>query len=276
MNSIKISKPEAISYMVHIVLFILAEIFCIISNIKCFAKREFRSEIPLIIVYVSLHLLLILSTMFFIFTVFNFENATVRSVIGYFVLLPKDIFILTLTWRILDTVAEWDEDDTSLRIAIKLVWVILIGHVIGFVCIFCVGYETFIKGKEDYERAGIYCSLAIGVISILYIFACVKAIRFWKNTSDEKPAGYLKWLFITMLYMILSLAIRIIINIGQVTNLQNSIKEINIIFYLIYISTMFTTTNLIPPILMSYCLLVMASEYTSQNATNSEDLNDYS
>ena len=258
--------------MVTVALFGMIEIFCIITNIKCFRSSINRCEPVLIIVFLTIHLSLIMViTMLFLGYVSGSEKALL--VLNFIAILAKDCFVFTLAWRILTVVQMLDEDNKLPGIMIKVIWGLMSLHTIclAVISFFVCDLKTALSACNSQV---IYQDSTIVIIGIIYGYACFNSIWILKSSNEKNESGYIKWLIITMLYMIIGMAIRIISNIGEIFEVQNKLNNISRIYLRIYMAIMYNTTIMIPCLFMCICLYKMAFESNEETGNNDSKYTD--
>lgn len=273
MNTGMTFESNHILSLIYCLVFLAAELFCIYINVKCFKFRELRREPYLIILFLTLHLTLIFSFLIHISSTPFCNNNKLQAIFGYLVILPKDIFILMFTLQILRFVIQWDDENKLPKIVRIIIQVVLCLHAVAYIALLAYGYDAIIDPLSDYTPLMLYLSLVLTFIAVLYVYSFVSAIRIWRNSvSEEKLHEYLKWLLITMLFMTLTLLLRIILNLGQYFTIQQRLKELTVVGYHFYMAFNYIGCNLVPCILMCICYHHMAKDYSSEYETN--EIND--
>eukprot|EP00826_Nyctotherus_ovalis_P003699 TRINITY_DN10761_c0_g1_i5.p1 TRINITY_DN10761_c0_g1~~TRINITY_DN10761_c0_g1_i5.p1 ORF type:complete len:242 (+),score=40.46 TRINITY_DN10761_c0_g1_i5:89-814(+) len=230
--------------------------FCIATTIKCFAIPRFRTSLPLIAIYVCFHIAIV-GTFLTMLNVFrNFALDLFYYIANYSAALAKDFFLLIFTSRILGVVANWEKRNKFPRIAITIIWVILPLHLVGFLT----------TGGDEFKLP-FYLALVEIPIVLLYAYSCIKILPHFRNNYLYSQSSHLKWLLITIIYMIFGMECKIFLNLLQFLYpefLRRSVTEMQ---RLCVMMVGRVVTALIPPVLMSYCLLKL----TQQEVANTDD-----
>jgi hypothetical protein len=271
--SIKEFGLEETVSLIYCMLFLAAEILCTYSNIKCFSIPDLRSEPYIIILYINFHLTLILTFIIQFINLGFVDNNKLKAILGYLVILPKDILIITFTWEILRFVIIWNDEEQLPKIIKVVVQVTLVIHVLIFSFMVIYKYNEIVDTFVDCKPIIVYLSVMVAFITVLYTYSFIKAIKSWRNSGGESGRSiqdHLRWLFIIMLYMALTLVLRIILNTGQTFNAQNQLRELSLIVYVLYMMFNYVGCNLLPCVIMSIFFYKMAKDYDSdQNVRNS-------
>lgn len=248
--------------LVVFILFVLAEAWCVISTYKVFKVKVALLGISMLAIFICLHMMFVLR-IFYCFGIFAFSYD--RSQVGYIenlAVLSKDLFIAILTWRLMEVVCSLDDSKTFLVKVINVLGVIMVIHIVVFITLLSLWASSIIETKN----LGTYCTVIEAVFCLIYIYACVEVIRFWRGSNIKSGlTGYLRWLFIVMLYMILVIAIRVMANI-----LESTEEDIKFEFYTIYRVILHIFTELIPSGIMCICLYVMADDFDSSDDASLE------
>eukprot|EP00826_Nyctotherus_ovalis_P041385 TRINITY_DN4155_c0_g5_i3.p1 TRINITY_DN4155_c0_g5~~TRINITY_DN4155_c0_g5_i3.p1 ORF type:complete len:286 (-),score=51.15 TRINITY_DN4155_c0_g5_i3:74-931(-) len=254
---------------ITIALFALAEIFCIYSNVRCFAIRAYRKEIPIIAVYIASHLTLLFTIAVAVKDLFGQTADSVAIALNNLGVLAKDVFLLTLTCRILDFVSKLEEENRLPIWIMRICWIIIPVHFIVLIVLNLLFYGTEKDLRKDSPYIICYTSGMQAFIGIFYIYTCAKAIPHFRELGIGNLDGHAKWLFVTIVYMIVAFTIRLLSNIGQIFNFQDRTFGDNRVAFKIYVMNLNLLNVFIPAVLICYCLLRMALDCSSED--NMED-----
>ena len=259
--------------IVNIILFFgffFSEVFGVISSFKYFQAASYKKQISLIVFCVSTHLLFILRIIFCINGWIIDSNKDWGLPIEKITIIPKDAFILTLGWRILEAVTAWDslnKNAEKLIIVLKYTLYVHTGLSIIFITIW------IIDDDRRYYFFEIYFGVVELFIEVIYIYACVKSITFWRKTNnDVKISGYLRWLFILMIYMIPVVVIRICLNIADSFKFQRDFETSSDKGYAAYRFFFMLLIEMIPGNLINLTLYKMINEYLSEGFVSESGL----
>eukprot|EP00826_Nyctotherus_ovalis_P031728 TRINITY_DN2543_c0_g2_i2.p1 TRINITY_DN2543_c0_g2~~TRINITY_DN2543_c0_g2_i2.p1 ORF type:complete len:281 (-),score=42.12 TRINITY_DN2543_c0_g2_i2:117-959(-) len=265
----KARETQAEMYYVNLalfILFILAEVWCLISTIKLFSVRAALHGVSVLALYICLHMMLSLR-IFYCLGIFAFSYT--RPQVGYienFSILAKDLFVAILSWRLMEIVSSLDESRKCIDRVIKFLLAIIILHTL----VFLVLYVLWVVGKLSVSTLGTYCTSTEILFAIIYVYACVETMRFWRNSNIESGlTGYLKWLFGVMIYMVLVLIIRVIANV-----LEASKTDMRMNGYAYYKMMLYILVEFVPCVIMSICLYMMTKDFEHQSESITEKYSD--
>jgi len=256
---------EKIAYGILAIFYIFAEIWCIISTIRTFYNPLLRTEISLVVFYLSLHLTLILRLINLLNEIFENFPANVKNALDDGTVIAKDIFVLSLTCRILEAVYAGEPQNEYIRKLISAIYIFAGIHTVAFTALFIL----VVISKIQSTTLAIYTASAQGIIIAMYIFSFVKFILLWKRIADEsnldrseedKGNEYLKRLLIIMIYVILMFMVRVLVNVGEFFGWEESLKNNNVPLLLAYTIPAWIITELIPCSLMNWYLYTISSQ----------------
>lgn len=250
---------------ITIALFVFTEIFCIYSNVKCFAIRAYRREIPIIALFIASHLTLLFTIAVPIKGFVKEGTDSVAIALNNLGVLAKDVFLLTLTCRILDFVSQLQEENRLPIWIMRICWILIPAHFIVLIALNLWFYgkeEDLTKDSPSIIR---YLTCMQAFIGIFYLYACAKAIPHFKELGIGNLDGQAKWLFATIVYMIVAFTIRLLSNIGQIFNFQARAFGDNRVAFKIYVLNLNLLNVFFPVILICCCLLRMALDYSSED-----------
>lgn len=237
--------------IVLFILFLLAEIWCIISTRKAIKVKGVFSGIPIFLLYLCMHWMLILRA-FYCLGLVTFDNK--RKTMEYLediALLGKDTFVLVLGWKSIEIMYSLDDSMQYLTKLIKVLIVMAIAHAVLFIALYIVNLSI----QKNYIT--MYFCGSETLFLMIYAYICITTIRFWRSRGiGNKLTGYLKLLFVTMLYMILTLLARITINIASIASAYFDINKVMTYCQ----AAVHFVVEFVPCVLMSLCLYMMAVE----------------
>eukprot|EP00826_Nyctotherus_ovalis_P056019 TRINITY_DN7499_c0_g1_i3.p1 TRINITY_DN7499_c0_g1~~TRINITY_DN7499_c0_g1_i3.p1 ORF type:complete len:267 (+),score=-0.02 TRINITY_DN7499_c0_g1_i3:179-979(+) len=246
------------------IFYLLGEIFCTVTTVKCFSIPRFRTGLPLIAIYACFHIVLIANCLILLGDHIKFlADKKIFQGLNYTSSILKGFFLLIFTSRILGVVACWEEKNKLPHIIIKVIWIFLPLHLGGFLLVaFCT--------KHDSRKLALYLGFVDIFIASLYLYACVKIIPHLRNSYVYAGNDYLRWLFIIIIYMFFAFLFKIFFNISQFFDLQSTISNTNKILLTLYFKAASFITALIPIMLMSYCLFKLAVQEGSAAVDESD------
>ena len=242
-------------YIINLILFILfllAEGWCIITTIKVFSVPKALKEYSLLVVFICLHMILIIR-IFYYFGMFvlDFKREETEHVDNISVF-GKDLFMAIFAFILMEVVHSFDNSKKYLVKVGRILAVIIICHAV----LYFIFFSLLLSEVIELPILGSYCILSEVIIGIVYVYACVEAIRFWKtNLSQSKLTGYLGLLFAIMICMIIVILIRMSANTIESEIIQMS--KLNFTYFKMIVQI---TAELIPSSIMCVSLYVMAKE----------------
>jgi len=249
--------------IVNLILFILlllSEVWCLVSTIKVFSIKAALSGISLLAIYICLHMTFILR-IFYCFGRFalEYERSDIES-IDNFSILAKDSFVGILAWRLMEVVYSLDKRKEYLIKLINILLVLIILHILTYLII----YILWFTGVIGIVFLGTYCYSSEIVLALIYIYTSAQVVRSWRDNKIELT-GYLRWVFIIMIYMIFALIVRVVANILEEKDLNNYIMR-----FTIYKMIMILLIEIIPCNVMCVCLYMVAKDFDSSNEAVAE------
>jgi len=249
------SEDKAEIFTVNLILFILfllGEAWCIITTIKVFSVPEALKGYSLLVLFICLHMILIVR-IFYCVGMFALRFERGQSVhVENISLFGKDLFIEIFALRLMEAVYSFDDSRKCLAKVTKILVVIIICHAV----LYFIFFSLLLSEVIELPILGSYCILSEVIIGIVYVYACVEAIRFWKtNLSQSKLTGYLGLLFAIMICMIIVILIRMSANTIESEIIQMS--KLNFTYFKMIVQI---TAELIPSSIMCVSLYVMAKE----------------
>ena len=252
-------NDHKIVHLVSLILFAIAELFCIILTIKCFAVERFRREPPFIAIYISFHMLLISTALTRLYDLNVHYSEYLLYVNSFCSVLSKDFIVLIFTNRILSALLNRANKNKVQGILIKIIWILIPLHFI----ITAVMVIASIEGEIDETILSTYIMIAESIFAILYFYSCWKILPHFRNAEKLGTSEYLRWLLINIIYMIFAIQIRIFNNASMHFKLYEIIKEKSELGLSLFLMGINVSTGLVPPLLLSLCLLKLPKEEMS-------------
>eukprot|EP00826_Nyctotherus_ovalis_P057194 TRINITY_DN7812_c0_g1_i2.p1 TRINITY_DN7812_c0_g1~~TRINITY_DN7812_c0_g1_i2.p1 ORF type:complete len:300 (-),score=35.00 TRINITY_DN7812_c0_g1_i2:61-960(-) len=255
--------------IVNLCVFLLVlgtEVWCTVSTVKVFKTRSALRGSSLLALYICLHMMLILRLFYCLGLLAMEFSRSDMEYIENLAILAKDLFIAILAWRLMEVIYSFNDSKKCLvKVINVLLWVIIV-HIIAYLTLYSLWFTKIISNNN----LSIYCSISECVFGIIYIYACIETIRFWKGSNIASGlTGYLRWLFIVMFYMIFALGLRVAINVLEVLKMEKRTEW----FYYCKMELV-VLVELIPCTMMSVCLYIMAKDFENSEEGLHEAYND--
>jgi len=256
-------KEIQIFNLVVAIVYLLTEVFCLVATVKCFSIPKFRTGLALIPIFLCFHIVLIINSLILLNKFYEFIEQEVFEIFNCTSAIGKDLFLLFFTSRILGVVGGWEKNNKLPNIIKVFIWILIPLH---------LGTSIVVKILTNVRKLSIYLGTMGLFIALLYGYTCIKILPHFRNKHIHSNNGYLRWLLITIIYMIFACEVKIFYNISEFLGLSDKLQAKDDLFReILYKCTGFITT-LIPIILMTYCLFKFAS---ISNSETEEELDEY-
>ena len=235
------------------VFYVSAEIWCIISMIRVFRDSSNLKNIPLVLFFLTLHLILIFRVLTDAIYAYDLlPNELYLKLYGV-VLWAKDCMTAFLITRILEAVRMQNEDQKARNIIIG----IYIGLGIHIALFFPFTFLTAFQGPPK----SLYSPVIQAILLVLFIYSYYLFHQVWSRMDEEsKKSRIMFWLMVLIIYAMIFFAIRVIHNVLVFANIIELMRENYPLAVAIYLRLNFGLSEVVPCALISTFLYILAVE----------------
>jgi len=248
---------KEILYITTIALFFLGEVFCIYVLIK-YCRSEVKNIVKVVIMYVCFCVSLIVTILYFLHHQMGLFNSAVSEFLSYCSGAMRNMFWLFLSIQILELIDKLEIDNKLPKVLIKLIWILMLLCLIASLALYIFLHLSPEKSMYSFQFYVPALSIEI-VIGVVYSYSAAKILIYFRNQRMYRKSKYLKWMFITIIYMIFAFELRLIQNAYHIIEGKSDDP-----MYQIYFIVFSLLVGLAPTVFMNLCILALLEQQANE------------